>query len=329
MISTSDRIEDTVRSLQQDSCFGYISGIAITDADAVGKTVLDIPVVAGPGTLIRYLTRAWVDEVFLFVPSELPEYDRLLSSVISMGITVHLPADGRAVSQNMKTRRVGDTLIQTISFHSINPFGACVKRLADIAGGTIGSVMALILIGIVAVPLKRQSPGPVIYRSERVGLNGRRFRMYKIRTMCLDADRQKSELMRDNMVKDGLMFRVPWDPRIIGNKTLENGTRRTGIGAFLRNHFIDEFPQFFNVLKGEMSLVGTRPPTLDEWEKYEQHHRARMSVKPGLTGMWQVYGRTDVLDFEQVVRLDTEYIRNWSPGLDAGLLMKTVRILLK
>ncbi|MCD7739592.1 MAG: sugar transferase, partial [Lachnospiraceae bacterium] len=118
-------------------------------------------------------------------------------------------------------------------------------------------------------------------------------------------------------------------PRIIGNEILSDGTYKTGLGDFIRRTSLDEFPQFFNVLKGDMSLVGTRPPTLDEWEKYDLHHRARMATKPGITGMWQVSGRSNITDFEEVVRLDTDYIRSWSIGLDIKILFKTVLSVLK
>ena len=135
--------------------------------------------------------------------------------------------------------------------------------------------------------------------------------------------------MAQNRVSDGMMFKLDFDPRIIGNEVLPDGTHKTGIGEFIRNTSLDEFPQFFNVLKGEMSLVGIRPPTVDEWEKYEYHHRRRLSIKPGLTGMWQVSGRSGITDFEEVVKLDTEYINNWSLGLDIRILLKTVASVLK
>ena len=122
--------------------------------------------------------------------------------------------------------------------------------------------------------------------------------------------------MEQNRVKDGMMFKMDFDPRIIGNKILPDGTKKEGIGSFLRKTSLDEFPQFFNILKGDMSLVGTRPPTVDEWEKYEPHHRARMSFRPGLTGLWQVSGRSQITDFEEVVKLDTKYIDEWSLGED-------------
>lgn len=121
-----------------------------------------------------------------------------------------------------------------------------------------------------------------------------------------------------------MMFKMDFDPRIIGNKILPDGTKKTGIGQFIRKTSIDELPQFWNILKGDMSLVGTRPPTLDEWEKYEPHHRARMSFRPGLTGLWQVSGRSNITDFEEVVRLDTQYIGEWSVKNDIRIIFQTI-----
>ena len=145
----------------------------------------------------------------------------------------------------------------------------------------------------------------------------------------MDAEERKKELMAQNKVSDGMMFKMDFDPRIIGNKILPDGTKKTGIGQFIRKSSIDELPQFWNILKGDMSLVGTRPPTLDEWEKYEPHHRARMSFRPGLTGLWQVSGRSNITDFEEVVRLDTQYIGEWSVKGDISILSKTILSVLK
>lgn len=188
----------------------------------------------------------------------------------------------------------------------------------------VGCVLALIIMAIVGPMIKKESPGPILYAQERIGENGKRFKFYKIRSMYLDADERKRELMSQNRVADGMMFKLDFDPRIIGNEILPDGTKKTGIGAFIRNTSLDEFPQFFNVLKGDMSLVGTRPPTVDEWDKYELHHRARLAMKPGITGMWQVSGRSSITDFEEIVKLDTFYICNWSLGLDIKILFKTV-----
>src|SRR5699024_2453557 len=181
----------------------------------------------------------------------------------------------------------------------------------------------------VAPAIYISSPGPIFFSQIRVGQNGKKFKMYKFRSMYLDAEERKEELMKENRVGDGMMFKLEFDPRVIGNRILPNGKKKTGIGQLIRVTSLDEFPQFFNVLKGDMSLVGTRPPTVDEWEKYELHHRARLAIKPGITGMWQVSGRSEITDFEEVVKLDTEYIREWSFGLDLKILFMTVLSVVK
>ena len=174
-----------------------------------------------------------------------------------------------------------------------------------------------------------KSPGPIFFAQERIGRNGRKFKMYKFRSMYMDAEERKKELMAQNKVSDGMMFKMDFDPRIIGNKILPDGTKKTGIGQFIRKTSIDELPQFWNILKGDMSLVGTRPPTLDEWDKYEPHHRARMSFRPGLTGLWQVSGRSNITDFEEVVKLDTQYIGEWSVKNDIRIIFHTIVGVLK
>ena len=194
----------------------------------------------------------------------------------------------------------------------------------DICGGLVGCLMTGIIFLFVAPAIYIKSPGPIFFSQYRVGKNGRKFKIYKFRSMYMDAEERKKELMKQNRVSDGLMFKMENDPRVIGS---EKGSGK-GIGNFIRKTSLDEFPQFFNVLKGDMSLIGTRPPTVDEWEKYELHHRARLAIKPGLTGMWQVSGRSEITDFEEVVKLDTKYISEWSFLLDIRILFKTVLIVL-
>ena len=176
-------------------------------------------------------------------------------------------------------------------------------------------MLAGIALLVFAPAIKMQSPGPVLFSQQRVGKNGRIFRIYKIRSMYMDAEERKSDLMARNEM-EGLMFKMTDDPRIFP------------IGHFIRKYSIDELPQFWNVLKGEMSLVGTRPPTVDEVEHYQLHHRGRLGIKPGLTGMWQVSGRNDITDFEQVVALDTRYISEWSLSLDLKILFRTIQVVL-
>ena len=194
----------------------------------------------------------------------------------------------------------------------------------DICGGLAGCILTGIIFLFVAPAIYIKSPGPIFFSQYRVGKNGRKFKIYKFRSMYMDAEERKKELMKQNRVSDGLMFKMENDPRVIGS---EKGPGK-GIGNFIRKTSLDEFPQFFNVLKGDMSLIGTRPPTEDEWEKYSAHHRGRMAIKPGITGLWQVSGRSDITDFEEVVRLDTKYIREWSPALDIKILFKTVKTVL-
>ena len=145
----------------------------------------------------------------------------------------------------------------------------------------------------------------------------------------MDAEKRRDQLMKDNKLGDGKMFKLDFDPRVIGNKILPDGTHRTGVGEFIRKTSLDEFPQFFNVLKGDMSVVGTRPPLVGEVRLYEPRHHARLAIKPGITGMWQVSGRSDITDFEQVVRLDKQYINEWSLGLDLKILFKTFLVVLR
>ena len=158
-------------------------------------------------------------------------------------------------------------------------------------------------MAVVSVIIKATSPGPLIFKQERIGLQNKPFPMYKFRSM---------------VVQDAASEKAKW--------TVQNDPRVTPIGKFIRKTSIDELPQLFNVLKGDMSLVGTRPPTVDEWEKYDLRHRVRLATKPGITGMWQVSGRSDITDFEEVVRLDREYIVGWSLGLDVRILVKTVGV---
>ena len=300
-----------------------ICGLVLVDRDAAGESIEGIPVVANLSDAAQYICREWIDEVYFGVAdAALTPYD-LIEKCRQMGITLHLQIVPLGLGKQAIEKVAGVTVI-TNSINIASPLQMMLKRLIDILGGLVLSLAALIAILFIGPIIKIKSPGPILYRQERVGQNGKRFRMYKIRSMYMDADARKQELMSQNRVADGLMFKLDFDPRIIGNKVLPDGTRKTGIGEFIRRTSIDELPQGFNILLNQMSLVGTRPPTVDEWEKYELHHRARLSTKPGLTGMWQVSGRSEITDFEEITRLDTEYIENWSIGLDIRILFKTV-----
>ena len=267
----------------------------------------------------EFLRSSWVDEVF--ISSEIVT-DHVMDELMEMGITVHMQPVAK-YSNYVKTPEVISGMpVVTIGMKRVSDIEIVLKKALDIVGGIIGSIVAVLIITVFGPLIKLSSPGPVLFSQERIGQNGKKFRIYKIRTMYPDAEERKKELMGKNKIGDGHMFKMDFDPRVIGNKIVD-GEEKTGIGQFIRDHSLDEFPQFFNVLKGDMSIVGTRPPTIDEWEKYEQHHRARMSVKPGITGLWQVSGRSSITDFEKVVDLDTSYIRRWSLILDIRIILKT------
>lgn len=224
--------------------------------------------------------------------------------------------------------KVGSYTVLTTSLNYASAKQLLFKRVMDIAGGLVGCLLTCIIFIFIAPIIYISSPGPIFFSQERIGKNGKKFKIYKFRSMYMDAEARKAELMKQNRVADGKMFKLDFDPRVIGNKILPDGTKKTGIGNFIRVTSLDEFPQFFNVLKGDMSIVGTRPPLPGEVSEYELHHRARLAIKPGITGMWQVSGRSDITDFEEVVRLDTKYIREWSPALDIKILFKTVKTVL-
>jgi len=186
-----------------------------------------------------------------------------------------------------------------------------VKRAIDIIGATVGLAICAIIYPWYAARLKRESPGPVIFRQQRIGRNGREFTLYKFRTMHVDAESKLPMLARRNQM-NGPIFKIKDDPRI------------TPTGAFMRRTHLDEFPQFWNVLKGDMSLVGTRPPTTYEVERYDNHHYRRLSFRPGITGLWQLAGNGAVNSFDDVVALDCRYIDRWSLWGDCKLLLRTI-----
>ena len=248
----------------------------------------------------------------------------LIEACRQMAIPVHVRLPISNAGERTFVEKVGGYNVLTSTANYASPQQLALKRGIDILGGIVGSLIALVVIAVVGPKIKRESPGPVLFKQTRIGLNGQRFQIYKIRSMYMDAEERKKELMEQNRVSDGMMFKLDWDPRIIGNKIVD-GKQVTGIGEKIRSESWDEWPQFFNILRGQMSLVGTRPPTVDEWEKYKYHHRARLAIKPGLTGMWQVSGRSRITDFEEVVKLDTEYINHWSIGLDIRILLKTIK----
>jgi len=309
-----------------------ISGIVFTDLDKKGEVINQIPVVSDMHNVINYVCREWVDEVLIETAQKQAVLEKMIEQFLEMGVTVHQVLFKNVDEDSNRKQfveKLGNNTVLTSSINVATPIQLFAKRVLDIIGGLVGCFCTLLIYIVIAPMIRKESPGPVFFSQVRIGKNGRKFKIYKFRSMYLDAEERKKELAKQNRVKDGFMFKLDFDPRIIGSKKMPDGTIRRGIGNIIRDYSLDEFPQFYNVLKGDMSLVGTRPPTIDEWEKYELHHRARLATKPGITGMWQVSGRSNITDFEEVVRLDTKYITEWSFALDIKILMKTVVSVIK
>lgn len=332
LVTTKDRASKAVQSIRNNAKGEYkIQGICILGENCVGQTIDGIPVTSSQEALVEFLCDKWVDEIYISIPSSFQFPTDMVDMITEMGIVVHVELDkvGSQSWQIRQVQKIGNQVVQTISMTNISIRQALIKRLMDIVGGMVGCVITLLLALVLGPLICIQSPGPMFFSQIRVGKNGKKFRMYKFRSMYPDAEARKQELVEENRISDGLMFKLEADPRIIGCKVRPDGTVKKGIGNFIRDYSLDEFPQFFNVLKGDLSLVGTRPPTVDEWEKYNLHHRARLAIKPGITGMWQVSGRSKITDFEEVVELDKRYIREWSVGLDLRILLKTILVVLR
>lgn len=332
IVATSENAAKTVTDIRSNNYGTYhFAGLVLMDADLVGEEISGVPVVACGETASAYAQKTWVDEVFVSLPESIAFPQKMVDNFVEMGVTVHLNLSRTANTPGKVqiVEKVGNYTVLTTSMNYATTKQAFIKRSVDILGGLVGCLICAVLFVFVAPAIYISSPGPIFFAQERIGKNGKRFKMYKFRSMYMDAEDRKKELMAQNRINGGLMFKLDFDPRIIGNRILPDGTHKTGLGQFIRSTSIDEFPQFFNVLKGDMSLVGTRPPLVSEFNAYQQHHRARMSVKPGITGMWQVSGRSEITDFEEVVRLDTQYINEWSLGLDVKILFKTVAAVLK
>ncbi|MBR6698119.1 MAG: sugar transferase [Lachnospiraceae bacterium] len=329
VISESEEVAvSVINKLKKDMLENFeIVGVALLDTDKVGSKLLDTQVVADLDNIAEYACREWVDEAFISMTIDDNRRDELVNQFVEMGMTAHLilmEHEDFEANRNVIEKLAGYTVL-TSSIRTISMSEAFLKRFIDIIGGIVGCILTAIMFIFIAPAIYIKSPGPIFFSQIRVGRNGKKFKIYKFRSMYLDAEERKKELMEKNKISGGLMFKMDQDPRIIGNDNCDG----KGIGNFIRNTSLDEFPQFLNVLKGDMSLVGTRPPTLDEWEKYELHHRARLAIKPGITGLWQVSGRSNITDFEEVVKLDRKYISEWSFGQDIKILIKTVLVVLR
>lgn len=314
IIGTDEKALDFIRLLKEHDEWGLkIIGLlgpgkdlpVMVDSYAVLGTLIDLVSVCKAHT---------VDEVVFCVRKELfPSIEEYLRDMYEMGINVRMVLDFYDTPTSTCELSLFHGEIPMLTFYckSFDASQLFLKRCLDIVGACVGLLITTILFPFIAIAIKLEAPGPLLFGQDRVGMNGRIFHCWKFRSMFMDAEERKQELMRLNEMK-GAMFKIKDDPRV------------TKVGNFLRKTSLDELPQFWNVFKGEMSLVGTRPPTPDEVATYENWHRKRICIKPGITGLWQVSGRNQIQDFDDVVRLDLQYIDRWTIWLDIRILFKTL-----
>ncbi len=271
-----------------------------------------LPVLGAGEDLERILQDEVVDEVFFVLSRrQLDEFEDAILLCSELGIRSRVALFFPHLKARVLLEELEGIPLLTFTTVPASPFPLFLKRLGDLVVSFAGLVALSPLLALIAVVVKLTSRGPVLFVQERCGLNGRRFRLFKFRTMVLDAESRRAEVDHLNQV-NGHAFKAPDDPRI------------TGVGRLLRRFSLDELPQLFNILKGDMSLVGPRPPIPDEVSRYQRWQRRRLSMKPGLTGLWQVSGRADLEDFDRWIRLDLSYIDQWSPWLDFKILLKTI-----
>lgn len=314
-----DRVQAVNEALNQQRSWGHkvIGYLLESGRDPIAQTSL--PLLGGVADLQETLTRESVDEViFTLSPDNASgELRKWIGFCEELGITYRIvPAlyDPKA-SFNLDVESVQGIPTLVKNTVRINYTGMFYKRVLDYVVGSVGFLIFLLLYPILGLLIKLDSPGPILFRQPRVGEHGRVFHIYKFRTMRQDAEQLLPQLMAQNEMK-GHMFKMTSDPRV------------TKLGAFLRKTSLDEFPQFLNVIRGEMSLVGTRPPTVQEVSRYEARHRRRISIKPGITGLWQISGRNKIENFEQVLQLDLQYIDHWRFMDDLAILWKTIWVVL-
>lgn len=316
MVITEKRlIRETVQRLKSELELNYqVVAIGCLDETPEMKDYEGIPVVSSDH-IIDHATVMALDEVFISAPGiQNTTVEKLLHSFGEMGIDCHYNLELPDMSgERGKVESFGDYTVITYTRFQSSYKRLLIKRCIDILGGLVGLIITGIFYPFVAIAIKLDSPGPVLFSQVRIGRNGRRFKIYKFRSMYMDAEERKKELEKQNEMQ-GLMFKMENDPRI------------TKVGKFIRKTSIDELPQFYNVLKGDMSLVGTRPPTEDEFEKYNQYYRRRISMTPGITGLWQVSGRSEIENFDDVVKYDLKYIDSWSLTLDFKILLQTIKV---
>lgn len=314
LLGDVDRAASVAARIDANRLLGYrIVGLVVVGPPQTAAAGSELPIVGHVDDLKAVLERHPVDEMILCL--HVDEYAGAVGAAIhladDLGIVVRLFPDeelSRLVAK-MRVERFENAHVVTL-FREDMVLQLFLKRVLDVVVSATLLVLLSPLLLVAAIGIKLSAPGPILFAQERVGMNRRRFRMYKFRSMYADAERRKAEVAHLNEM-DGPVFKIRNDPRV------------TPLGRWLRATSIDELPQLFNVLRGQMSLVGPRPPLMDEVEHYEWLYRKRLSIKPGVTCFWQISGRNDV-SFRQWMQLDRTYVDHWSLWLDLKILAMTV-----
>ena len=310
LVTTRARVERVLKQLSTYE-YGYVSAVCIVDDERFEASNFTIVTL---DNLVTYATRLVVDQVVINLPSESFLIADFVSRFETMGlpVAVNIAALDFVTNSEKAIQRFGNSSVVNFSTTFYRSSDIALKRVIDIMGSLVGLIICA-LVSIFLVPLIKRDGGPAIFVQDRVGRNGRVFKLYKFRSMRVDAEKIKKELMSQNQMQGG-MFKIENDPRV------------TKIGYFIRKTSLDELPQFWNVLKGDMSLVGTRPPTLDEYMTYTPEQKRRLSFKPGITGLWQISGRSNIKNFDDVVKLDVSYLDGWTIWKDIEILLKTIKV---
>lgn len=320
IVGSDDRAAAVLKALKAQRSWGHAVVGCLRAAPEEENCCYGVPELGTLADFYDILHRHSVDEV-IFVLSRYGDIRPMIEECRRVGLSYRVVPSMYDPNEPvpMAVERIQG--IPTLAWNAvrINASGLLYKTILDYVAGLVGFAIFLAVYPFVAVAIKLDSPGPVLFRQPRVGQNRRLFFIYKFRSMYIDAEDRKQGLMSRNLMggENGMMFKLESDPRV------------TKVGAFLRKTSLDELPQFINVLRGEMSLVGTRPPTTDEVERYENWHFRRMSMKPGITGLWQISGRNKINDFNEVVKLDLSYIDNWRFIDDLIIIWKTIFVVLR
>lgn len=293
--------------------YNLLAYISLTPSQKKSKLIL-----TNIDSLRAFIGTHKVDEIFIDV-GNLSDYNDFINYLVSTGlpISLYMRSFIDLHSKYLSVTKVKRNFFVTSKVTEMTTRQAIIKRLIDIIMGIIGSLLTVLVALVIYPIIQKQSKGPLFFKQKRIGQNGEQFDIYKFRSMYLDAEEQKKELSERNQVSSNLMFKMDNDPRIFP------------FGQKMRDWSLDELPQFFNVLKGDMSVVGTRPPTVEEYQNYDFRHFKRLLIKPGITGLWQVSGRSNITDFEKVVELDFQYINDWRLLNDIKIIFKTIFVVLK